>query len=117
FLASAAMMAGQFKEAKQAADMVAGNVTPMIAAMPMLEPFGAKTLFVLLRFARWDEVMRLPAPDPKHALLTALWRFSRGVAQSARGNAADAARERAAYVEARTAIAPDSDWGYNKAKD
>ena len=58
FLASAAMMSGQFKEAKQAADMVVANATPMIAQMPMLEPFGAKTLYVLLRFARWDEVMR-----------------------------------------------------------
>ena len=30
FLASAAMMSGQFKEAKNAADMVVANATPMI---------------------------------------------------------------------------------------
>jgi len=117
FLASAAMMSGQFKEAKRAADMVVANATPMIAEMPMLEPFGAKTLYVLLRFARWDDVMGLPKPDAKHALLTALWHFGRGVAQAARGNAADAERERTAYADARTAIGPDSDWGYNKARD
>jgi tetratricopeptide (TPR) repeat protein len=117
FLASAAMMTGQFKEAKRAADMVVANATPMIAKMPMLEPFGAKTLHVLLRFARWDDVMRLPKPDAKHALLTALWHFGRGVAQAARGNAGDAGRERTAYADARKAIPPDSDWGYNKAKD
>jgi tetratricopeptide (TPR) repeat protein len=56
FLASAAMMSGQLKEARRAADMVVANTTPMIAQMPMLEPFGAKTMYVLLRFARWDEV-------------------------------------------------------------
>ena len=117
FLASAAMMAGQFKEAKQAAGMVVANATPMIAQMPMLEPFGAKTMYVLLRFARWDEVLALPQPDAKHALLTALSHFGRGVAQAARGNAADAETERAAYADSRKAIAPDSDWGYNKAKD
>ena len=59
----------------------------------------------------------LPQPDAKHALLTALSHFGRGVAQAARGNAADAGRERAAYSEARKAIPPDTDWGYNKAKD
>ena len=99
FLASAAMMTGQFKEAKRAADLVVANATPMIATMPMLEPFGAKTLYVLLRFARWDDVMRLPRPDPKHALLTTLYHFGRGVAQAARQNASDAERERVAYAE------------------
>jgi tetratricopeptide (TPR) repeat protein len=117
FLASAAMMSGQFKEAKQAADMVVANATPMIAEMATLEPFGAKTLYVLLRFARWDEVMSLPAPDAKHALLTALFHFGRGVAQAARSNAADAEKEREAYIVSRRAIAPDSPWGYNRAKD
>jgi tetratricopeptide (TPR) repeat protein len=117
FLASAAMMSGRFKEAKQAADMVVANATPMIAQMPMLEPFGAKTLFVLLRFARWDEVLGLPQPDAKHTLLTTLSHFGRGVAQAARGDVGGAEKERAAYADARKAIAPESDWGYNKAKD
>ena len=117
FLASAAMMSGQFKDAKRAADMVVANATPMIAQMPMLEPFGAKTMYVLLRFARWDEVLALPAPDPSHALLTTLSHFGRGVARAARGRAAEADAERTAYAAARKAVPPDSDWGYNKAKD
>jgi tetratricopeptide (TPR) repeat protein len=117
FLASAAMMSGQFKEAKSAAGMVVANATPMIPAMAALEPFGAKTLYVLLRFARWDDVMALKAPDPKHLILTALWHFGRGVAQAARGNAGDAAKARDAYATARKAIAPDSAWGYNQSKD
>ena len=54
---------GRFKEARQAAGLVVGNATPMIAQMPMLEPFASKSLQVLLRFARWDEVLALPAPD------------------------------------------------------
>ena len=117
FLASAAMMSGQFKQAKQAADLVVANTTPMLATMPMLEPFGAKTIYVLVRFARWDEMLRLPPPDAKHALLTAMSHFGRAVAQAARGNVAAAEQERAAYAQARKAVPPDSDWGYNKAKD
>jgi hypothetical protein len=116
FLASAAMMSGQFKEAKQAAAMVAASATPMIAQMASLEPFAAKTLFVLLRFSRWDDVVALPAPAAKHALLTALSHFGRGVAQAARGNAGGAEKERAAYADARKTIAPESGWGYNQAK-
>ena len=117
FLASAAMMSGQFKEAKAAADLVVANVTPMLGEMSMLEPFGAKTMYVLLRFARWNDVLALPAPDPKHTLLTAVSHFGRGVAQAALARVAEAERERAAYLAARKAIAPDTDWGYNKAKD
>ena len=117
FLASAAMMSGQFKQAKQAADLVVANTTPMLAAMPMLEPLGAKTIYVLVRFARWDEILRLPQPDATHPLLKAMSHFGRGIAQAARGNLAEAEQERAAYAAAARTLPPDSDWGYNKAKD
>jgi tetratricopeptide (TPR) repeat protein len=116
FLASAAMMAGQFATAKKAADELVTNVTPALAEMAMLEPFAAKTLFVLLRFARWDDVLRLPDADAKFPLLVTLSHFGRGIAHAARGNLAEAERERGAYAEARKAIKPESDWGFNKTK-
>ena len=116
FLASAAMMAGQFATAKKAADELVTNVTPALAEMAMLEPFAAKTLFVLLRFARWDDVLRLPDADAKFPLLVTLSHFGRGIAHAARGNLAEAERERGAYGDARKAIKPDSDWGFNKTK-
>ena len=117
FLASAAMMSGQFKEAKNAAGMVVANATPMIPAMAALEPFAAKTLYVLLRFSRWDDVMALPPPDRAYLILTALSHFGRGVAQAARGNENDAVKERDQYSAARKAIAPGYAWGYNQARD
>lgn len=117
FLASAAMMAGQFATAKNAAGELVTNVTPALAEMAMLEPFAAKTLFVLLRFARWDDVFRLPAADARFPLLVTLSHFGRGIAHAARGNLAEAERERGAYADARKAIKPESDWGYNKAKN
>ena len=116
FLASAAMTAGQFATAKKAADELVTNVTPALAEMAMLEPFAAKTLFVLLRFARWDDVLRLPDADAKFPLLVTLSHFGRGIAHAARGNLAEAERERGAYAEARKAIKPESDWGFNKTK-
>jgi tetratricopeptide (TPR) repeat protein len=62
-------------------------------------------------------VLRLPQPDAKFPLLTTLWHFGRGIAHAARGNAGDAERERAAYAEARKAIQPNGDWGFNKARN
>jgi tetratricopeptide (TPR) repeat protein len=117
FLASAAMMSGQFVKASEAADQLVANVMPAIPEMAMIEPFGAKKLYVLLRFSRWDDVFKLPQPDAKFALLHPLAHFGRGVAHAARGNAGEAERERGAYQEARKAIQPDSDWGFNKARD
>jgi tetratricopeptide (TPR) repeat protein len=117
FLASAAMMSGQLAKATEAADLLVANVLPAIDQMAMIEPFGAKKLYVLLRFARWDDVLRLPAPDPKHALLTMLSHFGRGIAHAARGNDLGARREWDAYKQAQRAVPPDFDWGYNKARN
>jgi len=117
FLASAAMMSGQFATANKAADELVTNVTPALAEMAMLEPFAAKTLFVLLRFARWDDVLKLPEADAQFPLLVTLSHFGRGIAHAARGNLAEAERERGAYAEVRKAIKPESDWGFNKAKN
>src|SRR5437016_1017678 len=117
FLASAAMMTGQFAEAKRAAGQLVAGVTPMLGDMPMLEPFGAKTMNVLLRFARWDEVLALPPPDPKFPLLTLLSHFGRGIAHAMQGRAAEAKLEQVAYYDARKKVSGDADWGYNKARD
>jgi tetratricopeptide (TPR) repeat protein len=117
FLASAAMMSGQFAKASEAADLLVANALPALDQMAMIEPFAAKKLYVLLRFARWDDVLQLPSPNPKHALLTMLSHFGRGVAHAARGNAPDAKREWEAYKETQRAVSPDFDWGYNKARN
>jgi tetratricopeptide (TPR) repeat protein len=99
FLASAAMMSGQFATAKKAADELITNVTPALAEMAMLEPFAAKTLFVLLRFARWDDVLKLPEADAKFPLLVTLSHFGRGIAHAARGNLAEAEKRFKSVVD------------------
>jgi tetratricopeptide (TPR) repeat protein len=115
FLASAAMMTGQFARASQAADELVKNVTPIIADMPMVEPFAAKKLYVLLRFAKWQEVLQLPMPDAKATVTTALFHFGRGVAHAALGAVADAGRERDAYLAARQRVPAGAMIGYNPA--
>lgn len=115
FLASAAMMTGQFDEAMKAAQEVVSNVKPMIADMAMLEPFGAKTLYVLLRFNRSNEILQLAAPAATAPLLTPLYHFGRGVAHARLGNVAEARRDREAYQAATQAVPADTAWLYNSA--
>ncbi len=115
FLASAAMMAGQYKTALAAAQELTANVTPMLAEMPMLEPFAAKTMFVQLRFAKWKELLVLPKPAEQATVLTALYHFSRGVAQAALGAVAEAEQERSAYLAAAAKVPADTLYNLNPA--
>jgi tetratricopeptide (TPR) repeat protein len=87
----------------------------MIAQMPELEPFAAKTVFVLLRFGRWDDLLALPVPDATHLLLTATHHYARAVGHAALGRREEAARERQAFAAARDRVPAETAWGYNKA--
>jgi tetratricopeptide (TPR) repeat protein len=115
FLASAAMMAGQYDAALKAATELTANVLTMLPDMPMIEPFGAKTMFVQLRFAKWREVLALPKPLENAAILTTLYHFGRGVAHAALGAAAQAEAERQAYAAARNAVPADAMFNLNPA--
>ena len=115
FLASAAMMTGQFAEASKAADDMVKNVTEGLADMPMLEPFAAKKMWVFLRFAKWDEALALPLPDPQFTILSVVARFGRTVAFAKKGSQAEAMKERQAYTAAKKALPADTPWLYNTA--
>ena len=64
FLAFAACMAGDFEKAKIAAARLVANVAPGVKDMPMLEGFIPTPIVVLLAFDRWNDIMKLKAPDP-----------------------------------------------------
>jgi tetratricopeptide (TPR) repeat protein len=115
---SAAMsraMAGDFAAARRAAERLVANVAPAAAAMPMLSAFQTVREAVYLRFHRWDDVLALPAPEPSSAVADSFWRFARALAFAAKGQLADADRERAAYASGRLTVAPDFRFGFNKA--
>jgi len=90
FLAAAYSMEGRFADAKLAAHigrMVLGDVS-------MVEPYIPTPIFVLLRFHRWDEVLKLPPPESNLAMTTAFWHFARGSAAAAKGQIGIAEIER-----------------------
>lgn len=94
FQALAASMEGRYTEAKSAADQLVANVGPSLKQMPMLESFMPVPTYILARFHRWDDIFSLPQPDNSLGLTTAVWRYARGLAFSARGDTANAQLER-----------------------
>ena len=65
-------------------------------------------ILIQARFRRWDEIMKVPAPEPKQAITTAIWHFARGMAQAAAGNATEAEKEQEALTAARKSLPADA---------
>ncbi|HEV8486910.1 MAG TPA: hypothetical protein VGV87_25420 [Blastocatellia bacterium] len=118
FIAVARAAQGRFDDAKRAADELAEYVAPGTKEMPMMvDYFIPMPLFVLLRFNRWDDVLKTKAPDSVLMTTTALWHFSRAVAFKAKGRSEEAAIERRAFDEAQKKIPADSIWANNRTQD
>lgn len=94
FLAASYSMAGDFRHAKEAGDELAAHVAPMLHEMPIAEMYAPYPIFVLVRFHRWDEVLKVPPPNPNLAMTTAFWHFARGAAFAAKSQIETAEAER-----------------------
>src|SRR5882672_8681621 len=94
FIWHSASMQGRNAETNRAAREFAENApAEMIKAMPDMETAPAAPIVALARFGRWDEVLAYPAPPREWSYTSGVWRYARGIAFNAKGQAADAARE------------------------
>lgn len=118
FLAASYSMSGDFAHAKQAADEVAVHAAAMFHDMPMAETYVPYPTFVLVRFHRWDDVLKLAAPDPSMAMTNAFWHFARGSAFAEKGQIANAEAERRILATARKETPADVEFSFyfNKAR-
>jgi tetratricopeptide (TPR) repeat protein len=107
FLVASDSMAGNFIHAKQAADALAAHAGPMVHHMAWAEVYIPTPIFVLVRFRRWDKILKLPPPEPGLRMTTAFWHFARGSAFAATGQIAMAEAERRILETARTETPPD----------
>ena len=120
FIVYSAMLQGQSRTALEAADELAGQLTPELLGIqspPMadwLEAFVPLRIHVLVRFGRWDELLAQPLPpDPELYCTTATTiHYGRGVAAAATGQLSRAHAERAAFAEAYAGI-PESRYLFN----
>lgn len=120
FVVYSAMFEGNSAIALQAADELAGQLTPellAIASPPMadwLEAFVPLRIHVLVRFGRWDDLVSQPVPDDIQLYCTtaATIHYGRGVAHAAQGQLQQAHAEREAFAAAYDRI-PESRYLFN----
>ena len=120
FVVYSAMFEGNSAIALQAADELAGQLTPELLAIespPMadwLEAFVPLRIHVLVRFGRWDDLVSQPVPDDIELYCTtaATIHYGRGVAHAALGQLPQAHAEREAFAAAYDRI-PESRYLFN----
>lgn len=115
FLMVASSMAGRYQDALQAADKLVANVTAIDPYTPMLEGFLGSKMLIQVRFNDWDAILKTPAPDAKLPTTTALWHFTRGMANAATGNLEDAASQSRALLAAKQVISTEATIGLSPA--
>jgi tetratricopeptide (TPR) repeat protein len=93
FIAMCSAMNGNYAEAKKNADMLAVHVGPHVKDMPPLEGFMTIPLAVDVRFHQWDDILKMPQPDPAMKTTTVFWHFARGMALASNGKVAEAEAE------------------------
>ena len=108
FIAIAASMDGNFAQSKQAADRLAAHVQPMMHDMPMLEGFLTVPTAVLLRFEKWDDVLKIPAPDSNLKTSTLFWHYAQGMALAATGKPDEAEKDHKIIADAKNATPEDA---------
>lgn len=118
FLAYAAMQAGRYGAASNAAAELAENIHERAQGMPasMTEGFLTYPVLVQLRFRKWKEILALPAPDAKVPMLVTISHFARGVALASTGKLADADAERKAFASAVEQVPASQTFGFDSAK-
>jgi len=120
FIAMCSAMNGNYAEAKKNADMLAAHVGPAVKEMPPLEGFMTIPMAVELRFHRWDDILKMPQPDPSMKTATVFWHFARGMALPSTGKVSEAEAEYKIISDAEAATPPDVVFAMpanNKAKD
>lgn len=111
FLSAASAMGGNYAEAIKQAQLLEANVRPHVKMMPMLEMFSPYPIVTLVRFRKWDDVMKYPEPGAEMQITRGFLNFARGMASANTGKTDEAKKELAALREKIKTISPNADFG------
>jgi len=117
FLAVAYSMEGRFQDAINAARKLEANAEPIIKEMPMVEFVMPTSTLILVRFNRWDDILKSPQPDQSMLMTTAIWHFARGMAYVNKGEIKKAENEQSLFVSIKNSIPAETMWDLNRASD
>ena len=118
FLVYACMFLGRAEEAITNARAIPRELpADVVKAMPQfLDGFMAVPTHALVRFGRWEEMLREPEPESWLPVTRAFWHYGRGVALAALDRKDEAVAERAAFEAAFAAVPADYMIGNNPAR-
>ena len=119
FIATAGSMAGRYAQSQAIADKLSAHVAPLVKDIPPLEGFMTVRIGVMARFQKWDEILKLPEPDPSLKSVATFRHYARGLAFTATGKLAEAQAEYDAVAAIVEATPPDTIFAMpvnNKAK-
>ena len=108
FLASSCMMEGDSACATLAAKRLVDHVTPGVPLFRQSEWYLPTQVWVMVRFARWNEILAQPLPPKDMPYLTAMYHYGRGTAYTATKKPTDAAAERKALADAIQSLPSDA---------
>jgi len=97
---------GRYADAQRAAKQLNDHLGPHVHEMPMLEGFLPVGAFNMARFGKWDEILNLAAPPSEQLFSTAAWRYLRGAASAAKGDAFAAEKEAIGLKQVKAKIDP-----------
>jgi tetratricopeptide (TPR) repeat protein len=108
FIYAAAAFDGRSASAIEAADKLVGKIHfEMIPQMPMLEGFVPRPLFARLRFGKWEDILKQPAPPAELPYATGVWHYARGIAYLRTGKLREAQAELTALEKIAKAMPPE----------
>lgn len=113
YLAISYAMEGRYADALDAAKRLEANVVPYLKIVPPLEHMNSNSTLILVKFRRWDEILKLPQPAPEMRVSNIYWHFARGLAYAGLGQVEDAEGERQKFIAAEKALPPDTAFGPN----
>lgn len=94
FLWSSASLLGSSDIAIDAAKKTAEKVpTGELETLTFLQDFASTPLLAYTRFGKWNEILTIPAPNPKIKHLSLMHHYARGIAFIRKGNIEDAQEE------------------------
>ena len=111
FLAVAATMDGEYETARDAAKRLLDGHSHSENGHLHSGASLVLPMLVRMRFAHWDEIIALPAPDPQFDGLVAFWHFARGCALASRHRLKEAEDERRATEQAFSRLTPGRAFG------
>jgi len=115
FLSAASAMNGNYAESLKQAQILESNVRPHLKMMPMLEMFSPYPIVTLVRFRKWDDIMKYPQPVAEMRITNGFLNFARGMALANGGKTDDAKKELAALREKIKAIPAETGFGNSTA--